>query len=204
MRFPSHQVLRHADARPWELHHKMPSDGRFRLVLFSGELSASSPQLENINKLGAWLADTLLPRLPTIVLMPGTTNLHGGGRPGYGLAPEKPPSIIDVLLVYAAAASGSAGEEINLLDLHEVYHPFDPKLGHNYDKVFVDRPSHHDGDGRAYENYGISRTRGALIGVRPDGYIGLVTGLDAEAGWPEVARWLEGVLQPRAERSLSE
>ncbi|KAL1910956.1 hypothetical protein Sste5344_003129 [Sporothrix stenoceras] len=199
MRFPSHQVLRHADARPWHLHHKMPSDGRFRLVVFGGELTVSSPQLEKVNKLGAWLANTLLPKLPTMALMQGTTNLHGGGRPGYGLAPEKPPSIVDVLLVYASPSdsSGSAVEAPDLLDFHEVYHPFDSKLGHDYDKVFVDRPSHHDGDGRAYENYGIDRMRGVLVGVRPDGYIGLMTSLDADAGWNEVARWFQGILQPR-------
>ncbi|ERT02715.1 hypothetical protein HMPREF1624_01016 [Sporothrix schenckii ATCC 58251] len=206
-RFPSHQVLRHADARPWQLHHKMPSDGRLRLVVFGGELSASSQQMEKVNKLGAWLSDTLLPQLPTMAIMPGTTNLHGGGRPGYGLAPEQPPSIVDVLLVYAAAPdpgnpglSGSAGDAIDFFDFHKAYRPFDPKLGHDYDKVFVDRPSHHDGDGHAYENYGIDRTRGAIVGVRPDGYVGLVTSLDAESGWPEVARWLLGILQPRTGR----
>jgi phenol 2-monooxygenase (NADPH) len=144
-----------------------------------------------------------------MALMPGTTNLHGGGRAGYGLAPEKPPSIVDVLLEYAAtthaaATSGSTGKEIELFDFHEVYHPVDPKLGHNYDKVFVGRPSHQDGDGRAYENYGISRTHGALVGVRPDGYIGLVTSLDAEAGWPELVRWLEGILQPRVGEGQSQ
>ncbi|CAK7222269.1 hypothetical protein SBRCBS47491_004808 [Sporothrix bragantina] len=203
MRFPSHQVLRHADARPWQLHHKMPSDGRFRLVVFGGELSSpstSSSQLDRVNRLGAWLADTLLPRLPTITLMPGTTNLHGGGRPGYSLATQKPPSIIDVLLVYAGTLQdeeGLATSSFDLLGLHEVYHPFDPKLGHDYDKVFVDRPSHHDGEGKAYENYGIDRTRGALVGVRPDGYVGLVTSLD-ETGWPEVSKWLKGILEPRA------
>lgn len=165
-------------------------------------MTASSPQLEKVNKLGTWLDNTLLPKLPAMALMPGTTNLHGGGRPGYGLAPEKPPSIVDILLVYASPPN--PGDAPDLLDFHEVYHPFDPKLGHDYDKVFVDRPSHHDGDGRAYENYGINRTRGALVGVRPDGYIGLVTSLDADAGWPEVARWLQGILQPRTGESQGE
>ncbi|CAK7201901.1 hypothetical protein SEUCBS139899_004616 [Sporothrix eucalyptigena] len=203
MRFPSHQVLRHADARPWQLHHKMPSDGRFRLVVFGGELSsasASPPKLDRVNKLGVWLAGTLLPQLPTMSPMPGTTNLHGGGRPGYGLQAQNPPSIIDILLVYAGASDeGGEVNSFSLLDLHEVYHPFDPKLGHDYDKVFVDRRSHHDGDGKAYENYGIDRTQGALVGVRPDGYVGLVTSLD-ESGWPEVSKWLEGILEPRANK----
>ncbi|CAK7208794.1 hypothetical protein SCUCBS95973_000228 [Sporothrix curviconia] len=203
MRFPSHQVLRYADARIWQLHHKMPSDGRFRLVVFGGE--PSSPQVDRVNKLGAWLVDTLLPQLPTITLMPGTTNLHGGGRPGYALATQKPPSIVDVLLVYASNAQdegglGVTGSGIGLFDLHEVYHPFDDKLGHDYDKVFVDRPSHHDGDGKAYESYGIYRTVGALVGVRPDGYVGLVASLD-ETGWSEVSEWLMGILEPGANQS---
>ena len=189
MRFPSHQVLRYSDARPWQLHHKMQSDGRFRLVVFGGHVSAQD-DLQRADALGNWLASHLLPKLPAIAVMPGTTNLHGGGRPGHALQPEQPPSILDVLLVYHGDRDLVVGEH---LSFHSVYRPFDPKLGVDYDKVFVDRPSHHDGDGHAYAAYGVDPSKGAIVGVRPDGVVGLVVGLDKES-WPAVDHWLGEIL----------
>ncbi|EPE02360.1 phenol 2-monooxygenase [Ophiostoma piceae UAMH 11346] len=189
MRFASHQVLRHSDARPWQLHHKMQSDGRFRLVVFGGHVS-SQRDLQRADELGDWLVSHLLPKLPALAVMPGTTNLHGGGRPGHGFQPEQPPSILDVLLVYHGQENISVGEH---LSFHSAYQPFDPKLGHDYDKVFVDRPSHHNGNGDAYNAYGVDQYKGAIVGVRPDGVVGLAVGLDKES-WVEVENWLEGIL----------
>lgn len=47
-----------------------------------------------------------------------------------------------------------------------------------YKKVYCDGPSYHRGDGKAYEAYGICKQEGALIVVRPDMYVGLVTGME--------------------------
>ena len=103
---------------------------------------------------------------------------------------ENEPSIIDVLLVHSAAR-----EDVEILrDLDDVYHPFDAKLGWEYDKVFVDNPSYHEGDGEAYKKYGIDKAKGAVVLVRPDGYVGLVTDVDAN-GHDEIAGWYGDVLR---------
>ncbi|KAI1195322.1 FAD binding domain-containing protein [Nemania serpens] len=185
MRFPSFQVLAQSDARPWQLHHKMPSDGRFRLVVFPGDISHSA-RLNLVNDLGTWLATDVLPTYPLIALSPGA-DPHSVARK---FKTDRDPSIIDVLLVHSARRS-----DVEILrDLHDVYHPLDSKLGWDYDRVFVDEESYHDGHGRAYEGYGVDAEKGALVIVRPDGYVGLVAGVE-EGGWKEVARWFKGVLR---------
>ncbi|KAI0195231.1 FAD binding domain-containing protein [Xylaria flabelliformis] len=185
MRFPSFQVVAQSDARPWQLHHKMPSNGRFRLVVFSGDISNPTRQTL-INGLGAWLSTDVLPRYPRIELCPGS-DPHGGTTK---FKSSCHPSVIDVLLIHTAKRA-----DIEILrDLHDVYHPFDTKLGWDYGKVFVDEESYHNGHGRAYAGYGVDPEEGALVIVRPDGYTGLVTSVE-EGGWKEVGKWFQGVLR---------
>ncbi|KAK5995656.1 Phenol hydroxylase [Cladobotryum mycophilum] len=187
-RFASHKVMCQADARPWELQLHMPSDGRFRVVVFGGNISRPS-QLAIVNQLGEWLSTEVLARYARISLAPGPDPRVGSGTSRFNT--EQDPSIVDVLMVHSAAR-----EEVELLrDLHEVYHPFDNKLGWDYNKVFVDGESHHEGHGRAYERYGVDADKGAIVTVRPDGYIGLVTTLEEE-GWHQMQRWFDGVLRP--------
>ncbi|KAK7951034.1 phenol 2-monooxygenase [Apiospora aurea] len=151
MRFPSYQVVEQCDARPWTLHHKMPSDGRFRLWVFGGDISQPAAR----ERMG-----------------PAATPFAGTAR----FRLDRPPSVVDVLLVHRAPR----GEVELLRDLHDVYHPFDAKLGWDYDKVFADGESYHEGHGRAYEGYGVDPDKGAVVVVRPDGYVGLVTELGEE------------------------
>ncbi|KAJ2994318.1 hypothetical protein NUW58_g1587 [Xylaria curta] len=185
MRFPSFQVVAQVDARPWQLHHKMPSDGRFRLVVFSGDIS-NPARRKVVNDLGVWLSEDVLPRYPRIMLSPGS-DPHGGVMK---FETDRYPSIIDILLVHTARR-----DKVEILrDLNDIYHPFDPKLGWDYDKILVDAPSYHDGYGHAYEGYGIDPKNGALVVVRPDGYVGLVTSIE-EQGWTEVEKWFRGVLR---------
>lgn len=184
-RFPSFQVVAQAGARPWQLHHKMPSDGRFRVFVFGGDIS-QAPQRDLVNTFAADMATSVISKAPKVSLSPGADPHAGTLR----FKMDQPPSVIDVLLVHNAKRM-----EVEILrDLHEVYHPFDSKLGWDYDKVFVDSESYHDGHGHAYEGYGVDPQKGAVVLVRPDGYIGLVTSLD-NAGRQEVEKWFQGVLK---------
>ncbi|KAI0160141.1 FAD binding domain-containing protein [Xylariaceae sp. FL1272] len=183
MRFPSYQVIAQSDAQPWQLHHKMPSDGRFRLIVFSGDIS-SATRLGVINGLGESLLHRVINRFPRITLSPGS-DPHGATMK---FKTDQDPSIVDVLLVHTAKR-----ESIEILrDLHEVYHPFDHKLGWDYDKVFADQESYFGVHGHAYEGYGADQEKGALVIVRPDGYVGLVTNLESAE---TVEKWFEGVLR---------
>ncbi|KAI2631113.1 FAD binding domain-containing protein [Xylaria nigripes] len=185
MRFPSYQVVAQSSAQTWQLQHKLPSDGRFRLVVFSGDISQPARQ-KLINGLGAWLSKDVLPRYPRIALC-AASDPHSGVK----FRTEQDPSVIDVLLVHSAKRT-----DVDILrDLHEVYHPFDSKLGWDYDKIFTDDESYENSHGQAYKGYGVDREQGALVVVRPDGYVGLVTSVE-EKSWEEVGKWFEGVLRP--------
>ncbi|KAI1842986.1 hypothetical protein JX266_010839 [Neoarthrinium moseri] len=185
MRFPSFQVVAQAGARPWQLHHKMPSDGRFRIVVFAGDI-LSAPRRDLVNALGAWLAEHVLARAPKMDLSPGADPHAGTMR----FKTDAAPSAVDVLLLH-----NSKRLEVEILrDLHETYHPFDSKLGWDYDKVFVDEESYHNGHGEAFKGYGVDPGKGAVVVVRPDGYVGLVSSLE-EDGWKAVETWFERVLR---------
>ncbi len=58
--FPSQIVVRHADARPFHLHDQMPTDLRFRVLIFAGDCLLSS-QLKKIEEAAAAL-ETLAQR----------------------------------------------------------------------------------------------------------------------------------------------
>lgn len=50
MRFPSYPVVRFSDARPVQMAYALPSDGRWQVVVFSGDIlaSESSTKLQNV------------------------------------------------------------------------------------------------------------------------------------------------------------
>ncbi|PHH59588.1 hypothetical protein CDD81_2853 [Ophiocordyceps australis] len=184
-RLASHRVLGQADARPWELHCLMPSDGRFRIFVFGGNVTPGGPQLALVNQLGQWLHTELLGRYRQMSLVAGHRM-----TPGWTKFPaQQALSLIDVVLVHTAPR-----DDVALDDLHPVYHPFDAKLGWDYNKTFIDAASYHDGYDKAYEKYGIDAHRGAMLVVRPDGHVGLVSSLDDE-GRRKVGHWFDGVLR---------
>ncbi|KAG2413132.1 hypothetical protein HFD88_010691 [Aspergillus terreus] len=150
MRIPSHKVLNQADARPWHLQELLRSDGRWRIIIFPGDLGIP----ENLARL-----TNLCEKLD---------NKNSFLR---RFTPQDLPvdSVIEVLTVHAASR-----ESVELLDLPQILHPFTDAAGHDYWKVFVDDQSYHEGHGNAYERYGICSNRGASVIVRPDQYVSWV------------------------------
>ena len=170
-RFPSFQVLNQSDARPWQFAHYLRSDGRFRVVLFAGNLTKKE-QWERVQQFGKEIAspDSFLGRFTPS---------------------NKPPdSVIEVLTIHSGPRI-----EIELLDLHPVFHPFDEKRGWDYEKVFVDDVSYHEGHGEAYQNYGVDRERGCVVILRPDQYVAWVGELEDVH---DMDRYFSGFLVPQA------
>ena len=154
MRFPSFQVLNQADARPWPFQQWLPSDGRWRLVVFAGNL-ADPPQMARFQKLGQEL------------------DSKGSFIRRYTPNGAKIDSLIEVLAIHPAKRT-----EIELLDLHEIFHPWSDSEGWDYNKVFVDDVSYHEGFGDAYKNYGVDKERGCVVIARPDQYVGYIGELE--------------------------
>lgn len=154
-RFNSAQVLSQAGARPWQFQERLPADGRFRVVLFAGDVLAPAQKAR---------VDAFCARLDA-----PDSFLHRT-RPGN----ERVGNLIEVLTIHAS----KRWDTELLRDFPAVLHPYSPKTGWAYDKVYVDDESYHEGFGDAYTKYGVDRARGCVVIVRPDQYVAWVGDLE--------------------------
>ncbi|KAL2285460.1 hypothetical protein FJTKL_08130 [Diaporthe vaccinii] len=165
MRFNSFKVLNQADARPWHFQERLKADGRFRVVLFAGNILEPDQRLR---------VDGFCARL--------------GSEESFirrGKSPEAPiDSVVEVLTIHSSKRTDT---EL-LRDFPEILHPFSKSTGWNYDKVFVDDESYHEGFGDAYKNYGVDKERGCVVAVRPDQYVAWVGDVDDFDGLQEYFR----------------
>jgi hypothetical protein len=162
MRFPSYKVLNQSDARPWEFQPKLKSDGRFRIIVLAGNVVQEKQQV----RLKAFCA-----KLTASAFL--AKHLHKD---------------IHVLTVHS-----SKRVEVELLrDFPDVLHPYDEKTGWDYDSVYVDDESYHEGFADAYKGYGVSRESGCVVVARPDQYVGHIDSLDEE-GYAGVETYFRGV-----------
>lgn len=162
MRFPSFKVLNQCDARPWHLQERLKSDGRFRLILFVGNI-LSSEQKSRVDGFCDKLSNSgfLKPHLYTHV---------------------------DILTVHSAKRVDT---EL-LRDFPDVLHPFTAHAGWDYDSVYVDDVSYHEGFGEAYKGYGVDNQTGCVVVTRPDQYVGFIGTMDTE-GCEGVQSYFQGV-----------
>ncbi|KAF8849456.1 phenol hydroxylase [Acephala macrosclerotiorum] len=151
MRFPSYQVLNQADARPWPFQQFLKSDGRWRIIVFAGNIVSPS-QSSRIYQ----LAESLEPLIHQ-----------------YTPKSAKIDSRIEILTLHSGKR-----HEVEIFDFPELFRPWTEGEGWDYWKIFVDDVSYHEGDGKAYEGYGVDKEKGCLVVVRPDGYVGWVGGLE--------------------------
>lgn len=168
MRFNSFKVLNQADARPWHFQERLPADGRFRIVLFAGDILSPTQKAR---------VDTFCESL---------------NKPTSFLRRATPPdatidSIVEVLTIHSSPRTDT---EL-LRDFPEILHPYDEHTGWDYGKVFVDADSYHEGFGDAYKNYGVDKVKGCVVAVRPDQYVGWIGDLE---DFGELERYFEGIL----------
>lgn len=155
MRMPSFKVLNQADARPWHFQELLKSNGRWRVVVFAGNVKDKS-QKSKLDALGKKL-----------------------GRERSFLKRFTPPSkkydsVIEVLTVHSAPR-----QETTIFDFDPAFRPWDDSDGWDYWKIHVDDQSYHEGHGEAYQNYGIDPEVGCALILRPDQYVSWVGEVDA-------------------------
>ena len=168
MRFNSFKVLNQACARPWHFQERLPADGRFRVVLFAGNILQAA-QKARVDRFCS-------------ALTAKESFLHAVTPPDMGI-----DSIIEVLTIHSAKRIDT---EL-LRDFPEILHPYDKHTGWDYNKVFVDDESYHEGFGNAYMNYGVDKERGCLVVVRPDQYVGWIGELEE---FDQLQKYFEGCL----------
>lgn len=172
-RFPSALVLNQSDARPWQLQHWLKSDGRFYIMLFAGDV-LSPGQKARVEECAKGL-ESLLMRYQ---------------RPG---GPCN--STIQTLTVHSSPRQAL---DNGIFDFPEVLRgPCDAKTGWDYNRIFVDEASYHEGGGNAYELYGVDKTHGCMIVCRPDQYVSWIGELEEVK---ELENWFEGfMIEPDGE-----
>jgi phenol 2-monooxygenase len=154
-RIPSHKVLNQADARPWHLQELLPSNGTWRLLVFAGDL-LDQTQFARLS--------TLADRLSSPDSFINRYKLKEDG---------KMASLFEILTIHS-----SPYEKIELLSLPDIFHPYSQEYGWDYNKVYVDGNSYHEGHGQAYHNYGVDAKRGCAIILRPDQYVSWIGELE--------------------------
>lgn len=170
MRMNSFKVLNQSDARPWHFQEILRSTGQWRIVVFAGDVSQPA-QMERVQKLGASLAAP-------------QSFLHR-----FTPAGKRIDSVIEVLTIHSAPRVAT-----ELTDFPEIFRPFDERDGWDYWKIYVDDLSYHEGHGEAYKNYGVDKTRGCAVILRPDQYVSWIGELeDVE----DMDKFFSGFMRPR-------
>ncbi len=175
MRFNSFKVLNQACARPWHFQEWLKADGRFRVVLFAGNILDAAQK----SRVDAFCARLDAPE--SFLHTSGGDTLHKDGDDG------RTHRAVEVLTIHSAKRT----ETELLRDFPDVLHPFNSHTGWDYNKVFVDDESYHEGFGDAYKNYGVDKQRGCVVAVRPDQYVGFVGELE---DFDDLQRYFEGCL----------
>ena len=154
MRMPSFKVLNQADARPWHFQELLRSNGRWRVVVFAGNV-LDTAQKGRVDGLGKKLDG------------------EGSFLKKFTPADWRYDSVIEVLTVHAAPR-----QEVTVFDFEPAFRPWDERDGWDYWKIFVDDQSYHEGHGEAYKNYGIDPKKGCALILRPDQYVSWVGEVD--------------------------
>ncbi|KAK4899460.1 hypothetical protein LTR27_003193 [Elasticomyces elasticus] len=148
-RMNSVKVLNQSDARPWHFQELLPSNGRWRLVVFTGDITqpAQRAKLESIGKLLADSSSFLQRFTP----------------------PEsRHDAVFEVMAVHSSPRAA-----LEIFDFPEVFRAFDEVDGWDYTKIYADDVSYHEGFGDIYGSFDIS-PKGCAVIIRPDQYVSYV------------------------------
>lgn len=176
MRMPSFKVLNQSDARPWHLQELLPSNGRWRLIIFAGDI-LNTTQAQKIHSLGEKLNN------PTSFIRRCTPSI------------QPIDSIIECLTVHSTPR-----KTVDIFHFPPIFRPYSPTNGWDYSKILVDDESYHEGHGQAYKNYGIDPEKGCAVILRPDQYVSWVGEVD---DYEMMERFFGGFLREQRESNVS-
>lgn len=156
-RVPSTKVLAQSDARPWHFQELLPSNGRWRVVVFTGDISQPE-QKKKLESVGQAINDK-------------SSFYRRFTPPG-----ARYDTVFEILAVHTASR-----KDTTIFDFPEVFRNYDEVEGWDYTKIYVDEESYHEGHGKIYEKFGISK-EGCMVILRPDQYVSYVGAMeDVEA-----------------------
>jgi phenol 2-monooxygenase len=170
-RIPSVKVLSQADARPWHFQELLPSIGRWRVVVLPGDITqpAQAAKLAEVGKVFSQKTSFLNKFTPA-------------GKPK--------DEVFEVLAVHYAPR-----HRVTIFDFPEVFRNFSETDGWDYNKIFADDQSYHEGHGKFYETFGVS-PQGCIVILRPDQYVSYVGPIDEPDA---VTDFFSGFMKPQSQ-----
>lgn len=170
MRFPNAQVVRFCDARPVQLQSACKSDGRWRVVVFAGDILQVPVSKQRLDKVCIGLFRLSYPTY-NIQFAYSLQDIMSRFTP----KESYPDSVIEPLLVLS-----SRFKDTEQSIIPDVFCPKTGKWGiRDLHKTYVDDEHYNNGHGHAYKTYGVDSQRGAVVIVRPDQYIAKVVSLES-------------------------
>ncbi|KAL4918330.1 FAD binding domain-containing protein [Aspergillus aurantiobrunneus] len=155
MRLPSSQVVRHCDSKPVQLATSFKSDGRWRVMVFAGNISESQNKTR-LDAVGAYLDSRESPLQK------------------FRLNQGDPDSLIEPILV-----GYGPRHNIELDQIPSAFYPVTGKIRiRDLHKIFFDDESYNKVNGHLYEHLGINPDNGVIVIVRPDQYVSSVIPID--------------------------
>lgn len=155
-RIPSVKVLNQSDARPWHLQELLPSIGCWRVFVLPGDITIQD-QAAKLKMVGeAFDQDDSFLRQYTPL-----TSRHD--------------AVFELFVVHNAPRT-----KVTIFDFPPVFRHFDETDGWDYNKIFADDVSYHEGHGNMYEEFGISK-EGCIMIIRPDQHISYVGSMENPA-----------------------
>lgn len=155
-RIPSVKVLNQSDARPWHLQELLPSIGRWRIIVFPGDITKPA-QAAKLKAVG------------------DAFEAKNSWWSRYTPKGAHYDEVFEVLAVHHAPRTS-----VTIFDFPTVFRNFDETDGWDYMKIYADDVSYHEGHGKIYEEFGISED-GCIVVVRPDQYVSYVGSMEDTA-----------------------
>ncbi|KAI8460132.1 FAD binding domain-containing protein [Phakopsora pachyrhizi] len=160
-RLYSTQVVGVSDAVSYHLADLVNADGRWKLLIFAGDVARNIECKTQLDRLAKFLAEN--PESPIKKFTP---------------ANEDPHSVVNCITVLASSRPLMDPESFP-----DILRPKHGKHGYrSYNKIFTDDESNYIGHGKAYETYGINPNVGCVVIVRPDQYISMITKVENHEG----------------------
>ena len=152
-RLPDSKILFQCDSRPYHLQKLLRSTGEWYLLVFGGDIS-NATQMNRVQCLGSALAR------------------EGSLVQGVNRQSQDCVGKIAFYLIHSAPR-----KSVELLELPNVFVPFDDSLGHDYWRVLADNKPNSEEKGVAYHQYGIG-DEGCIVLLRPDQHVAFVGSLE--------------------------
>ncbi|KAJ5200023.1 hypothetical protein N7491_009178 [Penicillium cf. griseofulvum] len=167
MRIPDVKLIMESDGRPWFFNQRLLSTGQFRVLVFIGDYARAANLKRQMYEIGEYLgsSNSFTKRLGPLW-----------------------DSTMELLLIHASQQA-----DVEWDDFPSVFRRRDEHGVMDYWKVLADRSCFHDETGHAYEKYGIDTKVGAIVALRPDGYVAKVVE-PTLAGIREVGDWFSRFL----------